>query len=106
MQEGFDFDSRQTIGEIVRGGARDEQEKELARVSSGIAAHILDFFRVRGVGAEFRVSNLNDYVCMKTGGHVAPGSSDRVMRDLRKRRLLDYELVSRSKSLYRVKGVQ
>jgi hypothetical protein len=91
-----------TIGEVVREGARSEQDKELARVSSGIAKHILAFCKWKGVGATFRTSELNDFVCLRTENHVAPGSSDRVLRDLRMKRLLDYEVLSRRASLYKI----
>lgn len=94
-----------TVGEIVREGARQEQEQELARVSSGIAKHILAFCRWKGVGATFRTSELNDFVCLRTENHVAPGSSDRVLRDLRLKRVLDYEVLSRRASLYKITKV-
>ena len=35
-------------------------------------------------------------------GETAPGSADRVLRDLRQRGSIDYEVVSRRSSLYRV----
>jgi len=101
-QEPLPLDS--TAGEIVRHGARCEQDAQLQRVSSGIASHVLDFFKSRGVGSEFHASDLAAFVEERVG-YVSPGSPDRILRDLRKRRLLNYTVVSRSKSLYRVERV-
>ena len=39
-------------------------------------------------------------------GRVAPGSADRVLRDLRKRRKLNYKVLSRRESRYRVIPVE
>ena|SRR5215207_3739731 len=76
-----------------------EQQQQLARVTRGIGATVLDFCRSIGVGGAFHAQELRDYV----GEHgVAPASPDRILRDLRKRGLVGYVVVSRTKSLYRV----
>jgi hypothetical protein len=80
------------------------QRAELARVSSRIAAAIIAFCKGR-VGAEFHADDLRSHVTACVGV-AAPGSADRILRDLRQRKALDYEVVSRSKSLYRVLSVQ
>ena len=76
-----------------------EQQKNLNRVSSRIAAAILEFCTE---GREFHADELRRHVdgCVATG--VAPGSADRILRDLRKRRKLNYKVLNRKNSLYRV----
>jgi hypothetical protein len=86
----------------VRRETRGEQSRQLRRVERGIGAHILDFFAERGAGREFFMQELTRFVTERVEGYVAPGSPDRVMRELRKQGQLSYELLSRSKSLYRV----
>lgn len=52
---------------------------------------------------EFTARDLRLYVSLKLGGELAsaPASADRIMRDQRKKGNINYELVSRAKSLYR-----
>jgi hypothetical protein len=76
------------------------QPAQLERVLSGIGGFVVEFFGLLPIGAEFHASDLKEFVGQKTGGYVAPGSPDRIMRDLRKRRAINYVVVSRSKSLY------
>lgn len=80
-----------------------EQKRQLARVTCAIGWAVLDFAR-RRVGQEFHAGDLRAYITAASGT-TAPGSADRVMRDLRQRGLLSYTLISRSKSLYRVDKV-
>lgn len=75
---------------------------ELGRVRSVIAAIVLAFCRSR-IGREFHAQELRDYVARVHP--TAPASADRILRDLRKRGLVAYVLVSRRRSLYRVEGV-
>ena len=77
-----------------------EQTENLGRVRDSIAPHIIRFIRERS-GQEFRGCELQQYVAYHCSGFVAPGSPDRILRDLRKRGVVDYELLSRSRSLYR-----
>jgi len=49
----------------------------------------------------YTATDLRQYVQLRVGGYVAPGSPDRIMRNLRHKGKINYELVSRSKSLYR-----
>lgn len=77
-----------------------EQRKQLARVTCAIGRAVLDFARSR-VGQEFHANDLRAYVDMASGP-TAPGSADRVMRDMRRRGVLDYTLISRGQSLYRI----
>ena len=74
------------------------QAKELLRVSDRLRDAIYLFFDSHQVGEEFYAENLRKFVSDRV--QVAPGSADRVMRDMRKRGLINYSVVSRSKSLY------
>jgi DNA-binding PadR family transcriptional regulator len=77
-----------------------EQTENLGRVRDSIAPHIIRFIRERA-GREFHGADLQQYVASQVNGFIAPGSPDRILRDLRKRGVVDYELLSRSRSLYR-----
>lgn len=78
-----------------------EQQENLERVSECIGQPILDFFNNNGTGAQFHACELHGYVGGRTG-QLAPASADRVMRDLRKKKLLNYRIVNRKKSLYEI----
>jgi cytochrome c551/c552 len=83
-----------------------EQQQHLARVSHTIAPAILAFLRERlaaGGRPDFVMADLHAYVNARHPG--APGSPDRVLRDLRQRGECDYEVVSRRASRYRVISV-
>jgi len=79
-----------------------EQTEHIERVSSRIGRAILDFCEHQ---PEFRAEELRRYVVNKCG-YSSPGSSDRILRDLRRRKLLNYEVVDRRASLYRVLPVE
>jgi hypothetical protein len=70
------------------------------RLTSTLEPHILAFFRERGVGHEFHAADLCRYVWDRV--LCAPESPGRIMRCLKVEGRLDYEVVSRSGSLYRV----
>ena len=74
----------------------DEQADNLQRVSSRIAASIMDFIRTH---AYFHADDLRKHVTA-TVGNVAPGSSDRILRDLRQRGVIEYTVISRKDSFY------
>lgn len=76
----------------------DEQDSELKRVEERIAEAIVEFCRNND---RFRAETLRRFVRGRVG-IVAPGSPDRVLRDLRQRGFLDYRVVSRSESMYEV----
>lgn len=71
----------------------------LESVSERIAGRILGFCASR-VGKEFHADDLRQHV-----GDCAPGSADRVLRLLRQTERLDYVVLNRRKSLYRVEWV-
>lgn len=75
-----------------------EQTANITRVSANIAPHICHFLESH-LNQEFHADDLRQYVSERTT--IAPGSADRVLRDLRKRGVISYEVVSRSRSLYR-----
>jgi len=79
-----------------------EQDRQLERVSTRIAAAIVQFCKAR-VGLEFHAAELREHVDAQCGA-TAPGSADRVLRDLRQRAVIAYRVVSRKHSRYLVEG--
>lgn len=75
------------------------QVENLDRVASRLQGAIIEFCDLY-CGRTFHADQLRKYVTTKVGV-TAPGSADRVLRDLRQRGLIDYEVVNRAKSLYR-----
>lgn len=75
-----------------------QQAAELSRVSNKICWDVLAFCRTIGLGGEFHAKQLHDYV----GAHVAPASADRILRDMRSKNYVGYEIVNRRASLYRI----
>jgi hypothetical protein len=84
--------------------AASEQDAQLQRVKGSIADTILEFFRLRRIGDRFFAADLHRFV--GTHAQVAPASADRVMRDLRKSGQVNYCVVSRSRSEYRVEAAE
>lgn len=87
----------------------DARDPELKRVSSRTEKAIIQFLRLRqgstGVrSAMFRAEDLHRFVSRQTGKN-APASADRVLRHLRQQGVVDYVVVNRAQSLYRVTGV-
>lgn len=76
-----------------------EQKRHLDSVSSRIGAAIIEFVRARS-GMTFHADDLRSFVRLRCG-EVAPGSPDRILRCLRARNQLDYQVVDRGRSLYR-----
>jgi ribosomal protein S25 len=79
-----------------------EQDENLERVSARIACSVLNFFGTHQPGDVFHVETLRQHVLAQTG-LLAPASADRVLRDLRQRGLLNYEVINRKQSLYEIK---
>lgn len=73
------------------------------RVRKAIRWAIVTFFsdRIASGRCDFHADELRQYVRKHAGDLVAPASPDRIMRDLRQGGEINYDLVSRSKSLYR-----
>ena len=73
-------------------------EKSKERVGQRIGKVIESL--LNGGWTEFHLAELDRAVWSRVGD-IAPGSVSRIMRDLRQKGRINYELVSRSKSLYR-----
>lgn len=80
------------------------QQEELDRVSSRIAGALIHFCR-KHIGKAFRADDLHTHV-MRACGSIAPASSDRILRLLRQRGVIDYEVTSRRDSRYLVHRVK
>ena len=80
-----------------------EQDSELERVSERIAAVVIDFFNEHGPGYEFNLHEITLYVMQKVV--CSPTSPYRVMADLRKKDRLNYIVMSRKESLYRMTAI-
>jgi hypothetical protein len=77
--------------------------ESLERVSSRIGSAIVAFCTAR-VGQTFHADELRTAVT-RACGVVAPGSADRVLRQLRLTNRIQYVVLSRRESLYRIDGV-
>lgn len=75
----------------------------LDSVASRIAHAIIAYCNAR-TGREFHADDLRQFVTAKVGA-CAPGSADRVLRDLRQKGAVQYEVINRAASLYRVLAV-
>lgn len=78
------------------------QTTQLRRVRSRIGETVLAFCRMYE-GLDFTASMLNDWVVDRM--QAAPGSSDRILRDLRQRGDVFYTVVSRAGSIYHMDKV-
>lgn len=76
------------------------QAEHLHRVGAKIGVVVLSFCRTHET---FHAAELRAYVVRETS--VAPASPDRILRALRQVGLLDYEVLDRRASFYRVKAV-
>lgn len=83
-----------------------QQPEELARVTGAIGKAIIGFLRARlnnGM-TEFHADELRQWV--RAALPTAPASADRVLRDLRSAGIVNYQVVNRRASLYRILNVQ
>jgi hypothetical protein len=89
----------------LRFDAPTEQQVNLERVTRSIGPFVEEFCRARfrEGRAEFHMEELTDFV--RGRAIIAPDSAGRCLRSLRKQRVVSYDLVSRSQSLYRITGV-
>lgn len=78
-----------------------QQQEHLERVSDRIAGSIIGFFATRAVGSEFHVDALRIHVAGECG-IVAPDSPGRIMRAMRKRGAINYRVINRAQSRYRI----
>ena len=85
-----------------------EQATQIARVGGVIAQLIVGFCHARLLAnvSEFHADELQAHVHRHTAGCSAPGSADRILRDLRRKGRVSYVVVNRAQSLYRILSVQ
>lgn len=76
-----------------------QQQENISRVRAKIGYVILTFFK-HHKGLEFHADELRQFVIQSVPFSVAPGSPDRIMRDLRQDGLIDYRVIDRRNSLY------
>lgn len=81
-------------------------DNNMERVSSRIEKAIKSFCKSRvQTNNLFFMEQLRRYVAVYLDATVAPASPDRVLRNMRKRGIVKYEVVCRPKSLYKVIAV-
>lgn len=82
-----------------------EQADNLERVKLNQADIVLAFARdlLASGQSEFHMAALQAHVAGRTAS--APASPDRILRQLRRDGLLDYEVIDRASSLYRLRMV-
>lgn len=92
------------VGVVI---AATDQPAQLERVSIRIGETIVSFCRrvMQTADRSFHMDELLAEVSAACG-KVAPGSPDRVLRDLRAKCRISYRVISRRASLYAVEGVQ
>ena len=73
---------------------------QLARVRDKVKSTVIRFARSR-LGKTYNASDLLRY-CRVLQPEIAPDSPSRIMRDLRRAGVIDYTLISRQNSQYRV----
>ncbi len=75
---------------------------DLQRVTSRIGSIITKFYvnSLKNNNPEFFAEELRELVASMVG-KVAPGSTDRILRDLRQKNAINYIVLSRSQSLYK-----
>jgi hypothetical protein len=76
--------------------------ENLNRVYSRIAAHILAFYNERR-GQAFHAEDLRQYV-LEREPSIAPGSPDRILREMRLKGVLSYVVINRRASLYQFRN--
>lgn len=79
---------------------------DLQRTSLHIQSAIKSFCKTRiQTNPLFFLSDLHRYVAGCPGITVAPASPDRILRNMRQKGIVDYVVVNRSKSFYKVTKV-
>lgn len=84
-----------------------EQATQMAHVMGRVAKLVMAFARRKKRPYDFNAKDLQVYCEERTGEHhIAPGTADRVLRQLRKDGRLNYVVLDRTKSLYRMLSVE
>ena len=81
-----------------------DDPEERGRVYGRIAPLILMFSR-DNAGKQFHAEELRRYV-LRAAPDIAPGSPDRILRELRLEGKLDYVVINRRQSLYQFRSQQ
>jgi hypothetical protein len=71
-----------------------------ARVKSRLAPAIRQFCERIGVGGRFHMTDLAGFVAIRH--EAAPGSAERIFREMRRAGEIDYRVVHRRESLYEI----
>lgn len=81
----------------------EEQQENLDRVASRIGGAIIQFLRdcLHSEDQTFHADELHVAVLRATGIQ-APASADRILRDLRQKKVVDYVVLNRRQSLYQI----
>jgi hypothetical protein len=79
-----------------------EQQQHLDRVEAKIAEVVLAFLSNKSNGDQFHLQDLQEYVARTCP--VSPDSPSRILRELRRKGRIDYNVVSRHDSLYEFMG--
>lgn len=75
-------------------------QEDRQRVKEKLEGLVISFLRARGYGATFNLNELVLYVMQQK--LVSPSSPGRILQLLKRDGKIDYEVVSRSQSLYRI----
>jgi hypothetical protein len=100
--DGGSIPPRATEGDNPKGKTMDEQRSNLKRVTDRIGRSIIEFARDQLATGNhcFHMDSLRVHV--SKGHAIAPDSPGRVLRTLRQRKLIGYEIISRRDSLYQI----
>lgn len=79
------------------------QDQELTRVEGKIAPYIMQFKQLVGSG-EWHAEALHLFVQHESKQPIAPASCDRILRQLRQHKQLNYRVINRRQSLYQFLG--
>lgn len=83
--------------------AHPEQAENLKRVYGNLHEAVLAFVKLHEERALFNMIALTKWVQGNSSFSLAPDSPGRILRELRREGLIDYEVVNRAASLYRIK---
>lgn len=105
QQQAINFEQQQHRPFVAMHFPDEEQAAQLERCKAKIDPLVLAFFATKQPGDEFHINDLTRAV-WRTAPHVAADSPRRVMAALKDGGRLNYELVSRARSLYRVAAME
>lgn len=88
-------------GSAAATSARADQDAQLDRVSKRIRGALLAFFMTRTPGTEYHGEDLRRHIAGQCGD-VAPDSARRIASMMKREGSINYELVDKTRSLYRV----